>query len=67
MAGISAVAREVKRGEQMVEVRVRFWTDGIVEGDGRVSPKHAWGGGMARMKPNKPHGIMWGVKSSEGY
>src|SRR3990167_311694 len=57
MAGISAVAREAKHGERMVELRVRFWTDGIAEGDGQVSPKHAWGGGMVRMKPNKSHGI----------
>jgi len=44
-------------GERMIEVKLRFWTNGIARGDGRVRPKHAWSGGVVRMERNETHGI----------
>jgi hypothetical protein len=44
-------------GERMIEVRVRFFTNGIAEGKGQVRPKHAWAQGMVRMERNESHGI----------
>jgi len=50
-------SREAKSGERMIEVRVRFWTDGIAEGEGQIVPKHAWTSGVVRMERNESHGI----------
>jgi hypothetical protein len=49
-------AREAKYGEKMIEVKVRFWTDGLSE-PGQIIPKHGLTGGVVRMKSNKTHGI----------
>lgn len=51
------VAREAQRGERTIEVKVRFWTNDIAEGEGRIYPKHAWGEGVVGMERNKVHGI----------
>ena len=53
----SIESREAKYGERMLEVKVRFWTDGIAEGEGRIMPKHAWTSGVVRMQHNESHGI----------
>ncbi len=50
-------SREAKSSERMIEVRVRFWTDGIAEGEGQIVPKHAWTSGVVRMERNESHGI----------
>jgi len=50
-------SREAKFGERMIEVKVRFWTDGIAEGEGQIVPKHAWTSGVVRMGRNKSHNI----------
>ena len=50
-------ARAVKHGEKMIEVRIRFWTDGIAEQKDTVIPKHAWDSGVVVMDSNKSHGI----------
>ena len=42
--------------ERMIEVKVRFWTNGIVEPK-KVKPKHAKTSGVVRIKPNQLHGI----------
>ncbi len=44
-------------GERMIEVKLRFWTNDIAKGDGKVRPKHAWSGGVVRMERNETHGI----------
>lgn len=51
--------REVtaEHGEKMIEVKVRFWTDGIAQTEGKVRPKHAWASGVVRMERNRAHGI----------
>ena len=58
MAQAEAVAAlEAKYGERMIEVKVRFWTNNIAEGDGNVLPKHAWTSGIVRIERNATHGI----------
>lgn len=52
-----AIAREARWGERMIEVKVRFWTNDIAEGEGRIHPKHAWGEGVVRMARNRVHDI----------
>jgi hypothetical protein len=53
-----ASARSAKHGEKMIEVKVRFWTDGIAPEDGKVVPKHAWAGGVVRVERNDAHGLV---------
>ena len=55
-----AQTREAKHGKRMIEVRVRFWTNDLADGKGRIQPKHAWGSGVVRMVPNDAHGIQGG-------
>ena len=50
-------SREAKYGERMIEVRVRFFTDGIAEGEGEIMPKHGWTSGVVSMARNESHGI----------
>ena len=35
----SAEDRDARFGERMIELKVRFWTDGIAEGKGRIRDK----------------------------
>lgn len=49
--------REAAHGKRMIEVRVRFWTNDLADGKGRIRPKHAWGAGVVRIEPNDAHGI----------
>jgi hypothetical protein len=49
-------AREAKYGEKMIEVKLRFWTDGLAEKD-KILPRHAWGKGTLALKSNPSHGI----------
>lgn len=51
-----AAAREARHGERMIEVKIRFWTDGFAP-KGKVIPKNAWTSGVVRIEPNKTHGI----------
>ena len=51
-------AREAKHGQRMVGVKVRFWTDDIVLGKGKILPKHAWTSGVVRIERNEAHGIL---------
>jgi hypothetical protein len=50
--------QKAKHGEKMIEIKVRFWTNGIANGDGKVIPKHAWTSGVVRMERNDSHGIV---------
>lgn len=52
-AGVKAA-----QGENMIDVRLRFWTNNIAEGKGKVLPKHAWSSGVVRMQANNTHGII---------
>ena len=52
--------REAQHGKRMIEVRLRFWTNDLADGKGRIRPKHAWGAGVIRMDPNDVHRIAGG-------
>jgi hypothetical protein len=41
----------------MIEVRVRFWTDSIVPGKGKIRAKHALTSGVVDMARSDVHGI----------
>jgi hypothetical protein len=43
--------------KRMIEVRVRFWTDGITLPKGFIIQKHAWASGTVRMQANESHQI----------
>ena len=45
------------RGERMIKVSVRFWTNKLAGKDGYVIPKHAWDAGIVTMPGNSVHGI----------
>jgi hypothetical protein len=49
--------REAQRGERMIEVQVRFWTNELADGVGHIQPKHAWDAGVIKIQRNDPHGI----------
>lgn len=49
--------RESVHGQKMIEVKVRFWTNDIAEGEKKIVPKHAWTAGVVRVKSNAAHGI----------
>lgn len=55
---IDVVARDAEWGKRMIEIKVRFWTDKIVEGKGKVRPKHAWAHGVVRVESNNVHGVI---------
>lgn len=58
MAEIEKAAdREAQHGERMIEVKIRFWTDGLASESGKILPKHAWASGVVRMDSNRSHGI----------
>lgn len=59
MEGKMRVVEELvaKQGEKMVEVRVRFWTNGIAKGKGLIIPKHCQTSGEILIQKNKVHGI----------
>jgi hypothetical protein len=52
-----ARTRKAAKGERMVEIKIRFWTNDLANGKGSVLPKHAWPGGAVRMERNETHGI----------
>jgi hypothetical protein len=53
-------SREAQHGQKMIEIKVRFWTDGLAQEQGHVIPKHAWTGGVVHIKANPAHGISEG-------
>lgn len=45
------------RGERMIEIKVRFWTNDISPTAGGLLPKHAWSSGVVRMDRNASHDL----------
>jgi hypothetical protein len=41
----------------MIEVKLRFWTNGLAPEAGKIAPKRAWATGVVRVEKNKSHGI----------
>ena len=52
--------KEAQHGQKMIEVKIRFWTNNIAKGDGKIVPRHAWAGGVVRIERNEAHGIVPG-------
>ena len=50
--------KRAAQGENMVEVRLRFWTNNIAKGKGNIVPRHAWTSGVVRIQANESHGIV---------
>lgn len=50
--------RQAKRGQKMIEVKVRFFTNDIATQGGRIIPKECWDSGVVRIARNKAHGIV---------
>ena len=50
-------ATHAPQGQRMIEVKIRFWTNDIAEGNEMIHPKHAWASGVVRMESNHAHGI----------
>ena len=48
--------RIAKYGEKMIEVKIRFWTDGIAK-EGKIRPRHAWDSGVVTINTNESHGL----------
>ena len=46
------------RGERTIELRVRFWTNGIASAEGKIVPRHAWDSGTVEVRSNESHGIV---------
>ncbi len=51
------VEKEAAYGQKMIEIKLRFWTNDIAEGENKVLPKHAWDKGVVKIAANKSHGI----------
>jgi hypothetical protein len=54
------MAREKKTDKKMIQLRIYFWTSGMVEEKGGVLPKHAWDCGHVSLPANRLHGIKAG-------
>ncbi len=50
-------AVKAKYRERMIEVRVRFFTNGIDPRKGYIVPKHGWPNGTVQIDRNESHGI----------
>jgi len=48
---------EAPHGTKMVEITIKFWTDGLAETEDKVLPKHMHNSGNIRLAANKTHGI----------
>lgn len=51
------MSTSAKIGERTIAVTIRFWTNNIADGKGKIEPRNAWTSGTVRAEPNKPHGI----------
>lgn len=51
--------KEIKapHGEKMIEIQVRFWTDGVSRKKGYVVPKNCLAMGVVKLQTNESHGI----------
>lgn len=49
--------KAARHGETTIEVRLRFWTNGIAETKGYVKEGHCWSSGMVIIPKNDLHEI----------
>jgi hypothetical protein len=59
-ANNSVASIEAKHGKKMIEVSLRFWTNGIAKSKRQIMPKNAWAAGVVRVQGNESHGIVSG-------
>ncbi len=52
--------KEAQHGQKMVEVKLRFWTSNIAEGEGKIVLRHAWAGEVVRIERNDALGSVPG-------
>ena len=55
--GIMVKGIKAAHGEKMIELRVKFWTNGIASSKDEVFQKNAWDSGMLVLETNHLHGI----------
>ncbi len=60
---MTMVERKIPYGKRTIEVRLRFWTDGIAQKEDYVVPKHCWEHGFVLLVKNEEHGISPGKKA----
>lgn len=48
---------DAPHSDKMIEITIKFWTDDIAEGEGKVLPKHMHNSGMIRLSANRTHNI----------
>lgn len=48
---------KANKGEKMVEIHIRFWTNKVASKAGNIAPKHARTSGMISVQSNASHGI----------
>jgi hypothetical protein len=41
---------KANKNERMIEIKLRFWTNGFATRKGYVRPKHAWSSGVVRIE-----------------
>jgi hypothetical protein len=51
------IGSQAQRGEKMLEIRIKLWTDRIANAREEIVPKHAWDSGIVYMPGNKSHDI----------
>lgn len=49
---------EAPRGQKMIEICVKFFTNDIAPTEGHVVPRHAWTAGMIHISRNEVHGLV---------
>jgi hypothetical protein len=48
---------DAPHGDKMIEITIKFWTNDIAKGEGKVLPKHMHNSGMIKLSANKTHNI----------
>ena len=57
VANVTVEEKVAKHGEKMIQVSVKFWTDGIASEEGHVLPGYCWEGGFVNVEANATHSL----------
>lgn len=49
--------------DKIIQVKIRFWTDGIAKKEGHIIPKHCYSSGYVLIAASRIHGIPTGIKA----
>lgn len=44
-------------GKKTIELRIRFWTDNLADGEDMIIPSEGWDSGVVHLVANEHHGI----------